>query len=200
MISSEQDELFNAINNEISWLHTVWELFIQIYGSKDEYHETMSSSAPFFFHMLHEMLFDELALSFSRLTDAPVTSRQSNASMEALIQSIDVAAHPKLVADLTTQLKELKKNYPEFRTWRHKRVSHNDLMTSIPSSSVTMPQLTRGKVEAALKDVRTWINEFSLWAFQKDISYHPFLLNVGDGHELMRFLGRGVALPDEGEA
>jgi hypothetical protein len=48
-LSSELKELFEVIKTEITWLHTIWELYIQLFGTSDKNFEIMNSSAPFFF-------------------------------------------------------------------------------------------------------------------------------------------------------
>ena len=81
VVTPELPELFDVLNDEVTWLHTVWELYIQFYGTNDENYELMNESAPQFFAILKVMLFDELVMILNRLTEKATTFGKTNASI-----------------------------------------------------------------------------------------------------------------------
>jgi hypothetical protein len=146
------------------------------------------------------MLFDELVLILNRLSEKPTTLGKDNASLEQLIEQIDKDSNMQLVSILRTRLESIRANYEASRTWRDKRVSHNDLSTSIGKDSDSLPRITRGQAEAAIKEVDEFMNEFSINALDTKQVYRPFMAGYGDGNALLRALKRGGLLPRDREA
>ena len=72
-ITPELQNLFEALNKEVTGLHTIWELYIQFYGTSDENFEIMNASAPQFFAILQSILFNELVMILNRLTEKATT-------------------------------------------------------------------------------------------------------------------------------
>ena len=184
-ISPELDELFKAVNDEVTWLHTIWELFNQLYWSGAENFEIMEATAPHFFGILRTVLFEEMIMIVNRLTDRPITSGRANASLERLIGLVDVHAHANLVTNLHHRLKELRTNSEIFRTWRDKKVSHNDLSITLERGN-TLPHIMRGQAQVVVRNVAEFMNEFSLTILGGSQSYMPFLTAHGDGTALMQ--------------
>jgi hypothetical protein len=187
-IKPELRELFAVVNHEVTWLHTVWELFIQLYGSSDENFELMNASAPQFFAFLKIMLFDELVLILNRLTDGAITLGHTNACLEQLIVQTDQDHNATLVDSLRSRLVSIRANYGAFRTWRDKRVSHNDLSTALGSESDALPGITRSQAEAAVREIAGFMNEFSIAMLDASQAYVPFMVAHGDGNALMVYL------------
>jgi hypothetical protein len=190
-LSPELRELFSVINSELTWLHAIWELFIQLYGTNDEHYEIMNSTAPLFFSIIKTVLFNEFALTLNRLTDKRTTSGQKNSSLEQLIDWIDNDHNAKLVSNLRTKLDIIKSNHSLFRIWRHKKLSHNDLLVALGKTPNTFPGITRAQAEAAIKDITDLFNEFSLKVFDSTQAYEPFFIGYGDGNALMQALKQG---------
>jgi hypothetical protein len=189
---SEPNEIFMVVNSEVTWLHTIWELFIQLYGSSDENIEIMNESAPQFFAILKTMLFDELVMILNRLTDPAITRRKANACLEQLIKQLDQPENTLLATSLTEKLSTIRANYVAFRTWRDKKVSHNDLPTALQNEGNFLPEIPRAKAAAAIQEITDFINEYSeavLGSFQ---SYVPFLAARGDGNALLQYLKQGI--------
>jgi len=191
-IKTELGELFAVVNQDVIWLHTVWELFIQFYGSSDENFQLMNASAPQFFALLKIMLFHELVLSLNRLTDGAITLGHANACLEQLIEQTDQDQNSKLVESLRGKLVSIRANYRTFRTWRDKRVSHNDLSTALGSESDSLPGITRVHAESAIREIVGFMNEFSITMLGTSQSYVPFMVAHGDGNALMQHLKKAM--------
>jgi hypothetical protein len=190
LISPEIRELFTVISNEVAWLNTIWELSIQLYGSNDEHYEIMNTSAPLFFSIIEYVLFDELVMIFNRCIDKPHIFRNENASFEQLIDRIDEDNNTNLVRTLRTKLETLRTTYSSFKIYRHKIVAHKDLLIALNKGADIVPGITRQEIEAAIKDITDFINEFSVNVFGTEQIYKPFLTGYGDGEALLQLLKR----------
>jgi hypothetical protein len=188
----ERNEVFKVVNSEITWLHTIWELLIQLYGSNDENIEIMNASAPQFFAILRTMLFDELVMTLNRLTDPAITRGKANASLEQLIIQIDQYENASLAASLTERLVKIRATHIAFRTWRDKKISHNDLLIALENESESLPEIPRKQAAAAIQEVTDFINEYSEAILGGIQSYVPFLVAHGDGNALLQQLKQGI--------
>jgi hypothetical protein len=188
----ERNEVFKVVNSEITWLHTIWELLIQLYGSNDENIEIMNASAPQFFAILRTMLFDELVMTLNRLTDPAITRGKANASLEQLINQIDQYENASLAASLTETLVKIRATHTAFRTWRDKKISHNDLLIALQNGSKSLPEIPRKQAATAIQEVTDFINEYSAAILGGIQSYVPFLVSRGDGNALLQQLKQGI--------
>jgi hypothetical protein len=191
-ISPELHELFDVLNSEVIWLHTIWELYIQFYGTSDKNYEIMNASAPQFFAILKTILFDELVMILNRLTEKATTFGKSNASLEQLIIQMDVVQDAKLITSLKQRLQNIRDSYGAFRTWRDKTLSHNDFTIALQKEARDLPGITRKEAESAICEVDDFMNEFSISKLIGEQDYKPFMFTHGDGSALMQFLERGV--------
>ncbi len=161
-IAPELRELFDVLNEEVTWLHTVWELYVQFYGTSDENYKIMNATAPQFFAILKTMLFNELVMILNRLTEKATTLGKTNASLEKLIGQMDVVQDAKLISSLQQRLLNIRNNYSAFRTWRDKILSHNDFAIALQRDSRDLPGITRKEAEAAIREIADFMNEFSI--------------------------------------
>lgn len=189
--SPELNELFKVVNDEVTWLHTIWELFNQLYWSGAENFEIMDATAPQFFVILRTMMFEEMILIVNRLTDPPITLGKANASLERLIEQVNKETHTALVISLQGKLASIRASSTMYRTWRNKRVSHNDLSIALEKEG-TLPHIMRGEAQIVVREIAEFMNEFSLAILDSSQAYVPFLAAHGDGVALMRYLKEAV--------
>lgn len=189
---SEPSEVFKVVNSEVTWLHTIWELLIQLYGTNDQNIEIMNSSAPQFFSILRTMLFDELVMTLNRLTDPASTRGKANACLEQLIQQINESENTILSTSLKERLSRIRVNSAAFRTWRDKKVSHNDLFTALQNENNSLPGIPRAQAAAAIQEITEFINQYSEVILGTIQAYKPFLVARGDGNALLQQLKRNM--------
>ena len=195
-ISPNLDELFNVVNDEVTWLHTIWELFNQLYWSGAENFEIMDGTAPEFFGILRTMMFEEMVMIVNRLIDPPVTFGKANASLERLVEQIDNETHADLVISLRNKLTNIRTSASAFRTWRNKRVSHNDLSTALEKDN-PLPIVMRGQAQMVIREIAEFTNQLSLAILGGPQSYMPFIAAHGDGTALMQYLK--IAMKNQNE-
>jgi hypothetical protein len=194
-ISPKIRELFTALDFEVTWLHTIWELYNQLYGTLDENYEIMNSSAPIFFFITQNVLFDEFVLILCRLTDKASTFGYKNASFEQLVNLIDDDKYPDLVNSLRSKLNSITTTYKSYHIMRDKIVAHNDLLLSLGKGVNKLPEIAKLEAEAAIKDIADFMNEFSENVLDTTAVYKPFLTGYGDGNALIQALKRENDIP-----
>jgi AbiU2 len=88
---------------ELTWLHIKWEEFRTLYGTSEKEIALLNAVAPNFFGRLQEVLWQDLMLHISRLTDPPRSVGRDNLSIRrlpALIEELSLKAEiENLVAE-----------------------------------------------------------------------------------------------------
>ena len=189
-MNPELRRIFMTISSEVSWLHAVWEIFIQLYGSSDDNVRLMNSVAPQYFAITKDVLFDELVLILCRLTDSAKTRSQDNATFAQLIEKLDQDRHDQLIKSLMARLEVINNKIGSFRVWRNKRLAHKDLSTALENDSLVLPGITRGDTQEVINEMVDFLNEFSIELQGEKQVYNPFLVHHGDGNALMAYLKR----------
>ena len=188
MLAPDLEELFHPINNEVTWLHTIWELYLQLYCATDKNYDIMNSTAPQFFAILQNVLFEQLILIVGRLTDPPTTLGKENASIAMLIEKVKAHDSLQLANSMQKKLDEFRIEHAAFRTWRNKRVNHDDMATLLGKSADLMPEIPRRQAQTAIDQLAGIMNEFSEVLQGSTQIYKPFMVAKGDGNALLQAL------------
>jgi hypothetical protein len=189
------ETIFVPINNDVTWLHAIWVLYFQLYCTKDEHYITMNETAPAFFAILKNVLFEELVLILGRLTDPASTFGKENASLDKLVEIIVQEGNLALASSVRAQVNVFRTKHSAFRTWRNARVNHNDLATLLNTRSTPMPQLPRKQVEEAVEEMAAIMNAVSEGLGSGSQEYRPFLFAQGDGNALLEALKKARGSP-----
>jgi hypothetical protein len=186
------EEVFKPVSEDVTWLFTLWELYLQLYGTTDEHYEVMNSSAQHFFAILQTVVFEQLIVTIGRLTDPAETFGKPNASIAGLTERISNEGYPNLASELRERLDNFLKKYPSFRVWRNKRVDHTDLKTVTHPSDDVMPGLPRSQVQAAVDELERIVSQITETLIDTSQRYKPFLVAHGDGNALLEVLRKGL--------
>jgi hypothetical protein len=114
-----------------------------------------------------------------------------------LIKQIDQPENAVLATSLKERLAKIRANHAAFRTWRDKKVSHNDLLTALPNELYALPEIPRSQVAAAIQEIADFINGYSLAILGGSQSYMPFMVARGDGNALLQYLKKGIEAQDK---
>jgi hypothetical protein len=144
-------------DHETLWLECAqlhWELgaFEYLYAKDQSLLDILSETAPGFFKLLQPVLWDAMVLSICRMLDPDETGKFKNLSLRRLLKeeqsrAVDSMSPERLkCAELAVEEAESKQKFA--RSWRDKRLSHNDLdqiLLKPPPDS-----LVAGKVPSAI--------------------------------------------------
>lgn len=172
-MGEELGSLYDALWQQVAWLHNKWAQYVELYGTKPSRIALLNNAAPAFFGIVQDTLWEDLLLHIARLTDSPKSAGKSNLSFRRLPEAIEDAIVKVRVTDLIA--KALKAS--EFcRDWRNRRIAHRDLHLALGLSAAPLEPASRAKVKEALEALVEVLNAISA-------HYHgpTYFFDLGDG-------------------
>lgn len=150
--------LYDALWQQVVWLHNKWEQYVELYGTKPSRIAILNKAAPSFFAIVQDTLWEDVLLHIARLTDSPKSAGKPNLSFRCLPDVIGDSVVKARVADLIAN--SLKTS--EFcRDWRNKRIAHRDLHLALGQNAAPLVPASREKVKEALKALTDVLNAIS---------------------------------------
>lgn len=186
------DDVWRAIDYEVSLLHGRWIIYRQLYGTDEGRIDVLNHAAGTFAHMLQEVLLDSVQLGLAKLGD-PATIRVRSSAVENLTLANLcelITSSGELIIDLPPLLTSYNTACTKIRKRRHKRIAHFDLETMLkPKASLQDP--SRAEIEAALKALRNVMDCISFHYTGTRTDYAITILH-GDGESLIAMLKGGL--------
>lgn len=188
----EIDDVWRAIDYEVTWLHGRWAIYRQLYGTSETRVKVLNRSAGTFAYMLQNVLLDDVQLGLAKLGD-PATTRVKGAPVENLALSNLcqlVTASGALVTELPSLLSAYDDACANARERRNKRIAHFDMQTML-NERASFRGPSREEVEVALAALRSVMNRISLHFTETQTAYELIVLD-NDGDSLIGTLKRGL--------
>jgi len=187
----EISNVYEALEQEIIWLHIKWQYYCQLFGTDENRIELLNSFAPIFFRVCQDALIDDVILSISRLSDPIKTGDRENKkeslSLLRLVNMVDPQCYPDLRPLIQSIWGIVESLCKPFRLHRHQRIAHND-WARIKSTIELLPGISRQSIEDALESIRrlmSAVSEYFDGATQSFVIMNP----VGiDGEVLINHL------------
>ncbi len=189
----EIDELWRAIDYEVTWLHGRWTIYRQLYGTSPDRVDVLNKAAGTFAAMLQDVLLEDVQLGLAKLGD-PAASRVGRETFENLTLrtlSEKVIATGALVAELPLLIGAYDSACVKIKERRNKRIAHFDLNTMLKKSEASLPGPSRAEIESALDALRKFMNCISLHFTGNNVAYEEVILN-SDGDSLISVLKKGL--------
>ncbi len=153
-MGAELGPLFHAASSELGWMHWRWKQFRILFADKPARLELLNEAAPFFFHTVHESLFELTLLGIARL----VGPRKSLGKPNLSLQAIPPLCDPYLRDDVLGLVEKAKDAGAFAVDWRHRRIAHRDLALSLGKNTKLLEIATRDEVESSLATLRDVLN------------------------------------------
>lgn len=139
--------LLHSLWQELAWLYRKWDNYVQLYGSKESRVDLLNRSAPGFFRVAQDALWEGILLHIARLTDPPESVGKPNLTMLRLHQMVSDA----LVAEQVKVLTEKAMDAAAFcRDWRNRRIAHSDLSLALDAHPFPLASASRQQVTVAI--------------------------------------------------
>jgi len=186
------DDVWRAIDYEVTWLHGRWAIYRQLYGTSEARVNVLNRSAGTFAHVLQDVLLDDVQLGLAKLGD-PATTRIQGATVENLtLRNLCqlVTASGAIVTELPPLLATYDNACIKARERRNKRIAHFDMQTMLKAKA-SLRGPSREEIELALKAVRSVMNRISLHFTGTQTAYELIVLD-SDGDSLIGTLKRGL--------
>lgn len=123
-MGQELGETYEALWQEIVWLHSKWAEYAALYGTKESRVTLLNRAAPRFARLLQDTLWEDVVLHIARLTDPPKSAGKHNLTVQRLATHLGDSATRTKVEGLVARAIE----QAEFcRDWRNRHLAHRDL-------------------------------------------------------------------------
>ncbi|MUK76603.1 hypothetical protein GNP84_06740 [Aliivibrio fischeri] len=190
------EEIHKKLVNEVTDMHYRWQLYCEVYGGSQEEFTLLNTSGSNFFYYVRHLMVDQMALSFSKLTDPNRTKIRGSFVENLSLKQIHVFANETKNSELLDIIlpiyKELEENCAHFRLLRNKRIAHGDLNHAMKVADEPLPGISQLYVETALENLRRYMNAIEMHYFNSETAYDIITSPINNGGiQLMRVLAKG---------
>jgi hypothetical protein len=151
----ELGPLYAAMWQQVAWLHTKWEQYVELYGTKESRLTLLNDAAPLFFRVVQDTLWEDVLLHITRLTDSPKSMGRPNLSIRRFPAAIDDKA-TKLAVE--ARIEEAMTASECCRDWRNRHIAHCDLDLILNGAAQPLKPASREKVKEAIKALDSVLN------------------------------------------
>jgi hypothetical protein len=179
------EEKLKAMDIEVRNLHFKWKFFSQLFTDPNRV-KTLNATAASLFQSVEDSMLSDILLSIMRLTDPAKSLGKGNLSFENIIQEIPDGSLRKEVVNLLPLIKEKTK---DIKTWRDKKLSHNDLQKALGSFS--LPPIQKKDLTGTLELIPRIMNLIHRHFSDTTVMYE-MCVTSNDGDALLFYLEYGL--------
>lgn len=191
LLPEEIYDIFEKLKTDIVWLHGRWIIFEQLYGISQERVELLNEIASTYFRITQDVLLDDILIRIGRITDKPIMRNNENLSLGQIILRLDKNKYSELIARLETKLKNIESLSNTIRTYRNKRLAHQDIDIALKRVE-SLPAVTFSAIKDTLKAIRDFMNQCELYFNHSEMAYEAFSMSA-DGKALINRLKQAMA-------
>jgi hypothetical protein len=191
-LTADAKATFEALQDEVIWLHAKWIVFRQLFGTSEERIDLLNDFGPDLFQIVYDGLLNDVLLTMSRLIDPARTLGKHNLSLAQMTSMIAAAGHKDLLMELKTLETQVNVGFAPFKDLRNRRIAHNDLGTALRYHQQPLPDITRQMIEDILKTIRDYMSAIESFFGETETDYREPQLR-GDGDSLIYYLRKAHA-------
>jgi hypothetical protein len=181
---------FEALNQLVLELNVRWQMFDELYSEAENY-EVLNRTGANFWGTLHNTLVDDIMMAISRYLDPAKMGKNDNFSLAAIIALPEVAAFRD---DLQKRLDAINLIWSRgVKDWRHKRLSHSDMATTLGNN--TLPTVPFTEIKELVDGITSFAREITHQVLHFDQSFRCSI--TGWVPQVLRYLKLGVEKTDE---
>jgi hypothetical protein len=154
----ELGSLFNALSDEVTWLHIRWAEYTELYGTKASRIDLLNRTAPLFFKIVQDSLLEDTILHITRLTDLPSSFKKDKLTIQRL---------PSLIVDKTLSgevsrlVEDALSKSASCRDWRNRHIAHKDLQLALDEGARPLEPISRESMKLGLEAIGRVLNAIS---------------------------------------
>lgn len=174
--------LYHALDNEVTWLHMKWLEYRKLYAHSEEQIDFLNATAGFFFGVFQGVVWKDILLHISRLTDPMETGPSWNRKENLVLGRLPDAVSDPDLSDKLQSLIETAKDQSKFaRDWRNRHIAHSALSLAIDSGAKPLEAASRQGVEEVLRSFRRIMNLLSVSYLDTERGYeYPIVRDDAD--------------------
>jgi len=185
-------EMYEALWQEIVWLHSKWAEYVALYGTKESRVVLLNKAAPRFARLIQDTLWEDVVLHIARLTDPPKSTGKENLTVQSLAMHIgDSATRAKVKQLVARAIKEA-----EFcRDWRNRHLAHRDLHLALARGADPLKTGSRQAVQELLRTLGEILDAVSL-RYLDSTTHFESETDAGGALSLLYVLDDGLNLEE----
>jgi len=153
--------VFAWLETELEWIDEKWKAYLQL--SNHTQLDLFESIACDFFAMCKEVMGHDVVLALCRFTDRAETCGRQNTTLERLVNEVRASGDQKLVEILEPLLNQVKLTCRPLRTYRNRRLGHNDLKACLKIQEQVVPGVDYATIEQCLKTIEQMMQQVLLY-------------------------------------
>jgi hypothetical protein len=158
VLGEELGSLYHALWNELAWLYSKWDEYVELFGSKPSRIELINKAAGHFFKIVQDSLWEDSLLHIARLTDPSKSAGRENLTIKKLPGLITDETFKKHLSELVVVAVE-KADF--CRDWRNRHIAHKDLGLAMKTGAEPLKAASRAKVKEVLSAISDVLNAVS---------------------------------------
>ena len=176
-MSDELHEFFILLEKKVTVIFYRWKMFKQLYSNDPAIIELLNKASSLVFSELQSLMFANIILSISKLTDPAAMKGNKNISIGYMIKTIFESGNVELSNELTANLEELKVLTKKFKKLRDKQIAHSDLDFEKGKESVQISPILATDIDTALDKISKIMNIINKVYYNKTTLYNEVLLS-----------------------
>ena len=187
-LGREFGTFYHSLVNELYGLQTNWNEYRELFGENEERVKLLNKTAPLSFYVIQNVLWENLMLGISKITDPPKSAGEKNLTIQSIPYFVSDNALKTHLSNLISEIKEASKFC---RDWRNRYIAHNDFNLKVGNqNALPLETASRTKFKVVLKKIHEFINLIESHYFDQEI-YFEFLRNDRGALFLLRTLEDG---------
>jgi len=186
----EAGKLFHELWTNVAHLHLNWENYRSLFGTSPERIELLNWAAPSFFGLLDGILRHDVVLAITRLTDHAKSAGKATASLARLIDMLTPSMDAAQVAELRSELEDLRSYCEPLRQLRNRLIAHDDLATALHYHPEPLPGISRAYIEEVLEKIRQLLGDMEEHFRGSRTSHQHVISSPGNAESLIFALER----------
>lgn len=195
-MGSELGSVYDALWQQLAWLHRNWSEYVVLFGTKESRVSLMNEAAPSFTRIVQDALWEKVLLDIARITDPPRSAGKSNLTVQALPSLVD---HAATKAAVDARVNEALVASDFCRDWRNRHIAHRDLRLAVEPGAEPLKAASRLKVKQALEALDAALNAVSSH-YLDSTTYFAFEAVDGGAMSLLQIVDAGLKAEHERRA
>jgi hypothetical protein len=168
---------------DIAHLHQTWFEYVELFGRKKSRVDLLNDTAPHFFRMVQDRLWETVMLQIARLTDPSHSMNNKNKANLSLQNLPSLISDAKLSSEIQKLCKAATDGVGFARDWRNRHIAHRDLKLAIDENAEPLPAVQMQQVNDALASFEAILNTTLLHFEDSEIGFkHMISPHTGAEH------------------
>lgn len=161
---------YDGLWQQLVFAKKKWGEFVCLFGTNEQRVDLLNAAAPSFFHLLQDIMWEDVVLHIARLTDKVRSfGRQTlaNMSLRTLPDLVNITARAEVEERVRAAV-----DATEFaRDWRNRHIAHRDLQLALDRNVQPLAFASRACVNIAFEKMQEAMNTVQRHYFDSETHY-----------------------------